>query len=66
MHNQYEQLATFLIILSLGLLLGWVRYKSQNTAYCIAIHMLFNGLAIAIFLCSSFQLSFSVLLFNCA
>ena len=52
-HTQYENIATFIIILSLAVLLGVIRYKSQNISYCIAVHILFNSLGmIALFLFS--------------
>jgi membrane protease YdiL (CAAX protease family) len=46
-HAQYEQPMTFGVIFCLGLLLGYVRFKSQNISYCIMVHMLFNSLAMA-------------------
>jgi membrane protease YdiL (CAAX protease family) len=49
-HTQYDNAITLMIIFSLGLLLGGVRYKSGNISYSIAIHILFNSLAtIALF-----------------
>ena len=41
-HSQYEHSFTFFTIFSFGLLFGYIRYKSQNIAYCILIHMLYN------------------------
>jgi|GEM_PF-1546336 len=50
-HTQYENTVTLVIIFLLGFLLGFVRFRSGNISYCIAIHMLFNSLAIfALFL----------------
>lgn len=45
-HSQYEQISTFIMLLLLSLLLGYVRYKSNNISYSIAIHIIFNSLAI--------------------
>ena len=45
-HSQYEHNVTFIILLFFGLLLGYTRYKSNNINYAIAIHVLFNSLAI--------------------
>ncbi|TWX68491.1 CPBP family intramembrane metalloprotease [Colwellia demingiae] len=45
-HSQYEHVITFLMLLSFGLLLGFVRYKSNNTCYTINIHALFNTLTL--------------------
>jgi membrane protease YdiL (CAAX protease family) len=44
-HTQYDNIITLFIILSLGLLLGFARYKTNNISYSIAIHILFNSLA---------------------
>lgn len=50
-HSQYENSVTFIMLLFFGLLLGYTRYKSNNISYSIAIHILFNSLAImALFL----------------
>ncbi|MBL4832043.1 MAG: CPBP family intramembrane metalloprotease [Aliivibrio sp.] len=46
-HAQYQQLSTLVMVFALGLLLSWVRYKSNNISYTILMHMLFNGLAMA-------------------
>lgn len=49
-HTQYDNVITLVMIFSLGLLLGCVRYKSGNISYSIAIHILFNSLTtIALF-----------------
>ena len=45
-HIQYEHLYSFISIFLTGLLLGFIRYKSQNISYCIIIHVLFNFIAI--------------------
>jgi len=45
-HTQYDNNITLVMIFLLGMLLGIVRYKSGNVNYCIAVHMLFNSLAI--------------------
>jgi len=45
LHTQYNNAMTLMFIFALGLLLGGVRYKTQNTGYAILIHMLFNSLA---------------------
>jgi membrane protease YdiL (CAAX protease family) len=44
-HTQYDNIITFLVIFLLGLLLGFARYKSANISYSIAMHMIFNSLA---------------------
>lgn len=50
-HTQYNNPVTLVFIFSLGLFLGFVRYKTNNINYAIAIHMLFNSLAMgALFL----------------
>jgi membrane protease YdiL (CAAX protease family) len=41
-HTQYEHFMSLVMIFILGFALGLVRYKSNNTSYCIAIHILFN------------------------
>ena len=46
-HTQYNNPITLVFIFSLGLFLGFVRYKSNNINYTIAIHILFNSLAMA-------------------
>lgn len=43
-HTQYDNVVTLIYIFSLGLLLGFVRYKTHNTSYTIVIHILFNSL----------------------
>ncbi len=43
-HTQYDNVSTLIYIFSLGLLLGFVRYKTHNTSYAIVIHILFNSL----------------------
>ena len=49
-HTQYDNAITLVMIFLLSLLLGFVRYKSGNISYSIAIHMLYNTLAtIALF-----------------
>ncbi|MBO9492307.1 CPBP family intramembrane metalloprotease [Endozoicomonas sp. G2_1] len=45
-HSQYQHLTTFAVIFSLGLLLAIARHKTNNTSYCIAIHIIFNSLSI--------------------
>jgi len=50
-HAQYEQSITFLMIFTLGLLLAFVRYKSNNISYAIAMHVVFNSVSMfALFL----------------
>lgn len=44
-HTQYNNIVTLLFIFSLGLLLGYVRFKAANTSYAIVIHILYNSLA---------------------
>lgn len=44
-HSQYQHLTTFAVIFSLGLLLAIARHKTNNTSYCIAIHIVFNSLS---------------------
>ena len=44
-HTQYDNPVTLVFLFSLGLLLGFVRYKTNNISYAIAIHILFNSLA---------------------
>lgn len=44
-HTQYEHSVTLVMIFFLGLFLGYVRYKSNNISYSIAIHILFNSLS---------------------
>lgn len=41
-HTQYEHFISLIIVFLIGLTLGLVRYKSNNTSYCIAIHILLN------------------------
>ncbi|WP_286269883.1 CPBP family intramembrane glutamic endopeptidase [Thalassotalea hakodatensis] len=45
-HTQYDNVSTLIYIFFLGLLLGFVRYKTQNTSYTIVIHILLNSLVI--------------------
>jgi membrane protease YdiL (CAAX protease family) len=45
-HSQYENVMTFLMLLAFGLLLGFVRYKSNNISYTVIIHALFNTLTL--------------------
>ena len=45
-HSQYEHNVSFIIMLAFGLLLGFIRYKSNNISYSIVTHMFFNSLAI--------------------
>lgn len=53
-HSQYEQIITLFMVLALGTLLGFIRYKSNNISYSIIVHMLFNSSAtIALFLLPS-------------
>lgn len=44
-HSQYQHIATLVMLFSLGLLLGWVRYKAKNVSYTILMHMIFNSVA---------------------
>jgi len=44
-HSQYDNTITFLMIFLLGLLLAFVRYRTGNISYSIAIHMIFNSLS---------------------
>jgi membrane protease YdiL (CAAX protease family) len=44
-HSQYDNTITFLMIFLLGLLLAFVRYRTNNISYSIAIHMIFNSLS---------------------
>ncbi len=44
-HSQYQHPATLIMVFTLGLLLSWVRYKSNNISYTIVMHMLFNVIA---------------------
>jgi len=46
-HSQYENGITLAMIFALGMLLGFVRFKSNNVSYSVLIHMLFNSLAMA-------------------
>jgi membrane protease YdiL (CAAX protease family) len=46
-HSQYQHLETLVMLFTLGLLLSWVRYKSNNISNTIIMHMLFNLLAMA-------------------
>lgn len=43
-HAQYEHVATFIFIFFIGLFLGLIRYKSNNAAYSVIIHIQFNFL----------------------
>jgi membrane protease YdiL (CAAX protease family) len=47
LHVQYDAIGMFVVLL-MGLLLGWVRYKSNNTSYCILIHVVSNTLAMTL------------------
>ncbi|WDE04927.1 CPBP family intramembrane metalloprotease [Thalassomonas viridans] len=51
LHTQYDSAMTLGLILALGLLLGGVRYKTQNTGYAILIHILFNSLSMLALFC---------------
>jgi len=46
-HAQYEHSITFIMIFALGLLLAFVRYKSNNISYSIAMHIVFNSLSMS-------------------
>jgi len=50
LHFQYEPIAMLFIFVD-AILLSFVRYKTENVTYCIALHILFNSL-------STFQLFF--------
>ncbi len=43
-HGQYTQESTFLMIFLFSLLLGFMRYKTNNLSYAIFAHILFNSL----------------------
>jgi membrane protease YdiL (CAAX protease family) len=45
-HAQYEQSFTFVMIFTLGLLLAFIRYKSNNISYSILMHIVFNSLSL--------------------
>lgn len=47
LHVQYDAIGMFTTLL-MGLVLGWVRYKSNNTSYCILIHMIANTFAMTL------------------
>ena len=44
-HSQYENSFTIMMLFLLSLLLGLVRYKTNNISYSILSHMLFNNLS---------------------
>jgi membrane protease YdiL (CAAX protease family) len=43
-HTQYNNPISLIFILTLGLLLGFVRYKTKNISYAIMIHIFYNSL----------------------
>lgn len=43
-HTQYDSLITVIMIFMQSLFLGFIRYKTCNISYSIAIHILFNSL----------------------
>jgi membrane protease YdiL (CAAX protease family) len=45
-HSQYQHIFTFIALLLLGGLLGFIRYKSNNTSYAVIVHVLFNILSL--------------------
>lgn len=47
-HTQYEQAYSFLMLLIFGYVLAWVRYKTNNISYSIAMHFVYNALTIAV------------------
>jgi membrane protease YdiL (CAAX protease family) len=47
-HTQYDNMITFFILLLLGLVLAFTRYKTGNVSYSIAIHILFNSLGVIV------------------
>jgi membrane protease YdiL (CAAX protease family) len=53
-HTQYDNAVTLASIFTFGLLLGFVRYKTSNISYTVAIHIIYNSMGmIALF---SFEL----------
>ncbi len=44
LHIQYE-LILLVFLFPMALLYGFVRYKTENVTYCIALHILFNSLS---------------------
>ncbi|MDO6426404.1 CPBP family intramembrane metalloprotease [Thalassotalea sp. 1_MG-2023] len=45
-HAQYDNLNTLIYIFSLGLLLGFIRYKTDNTSNTVVIHIFLNSLVL--------------------
>ena len=54
-HTQYNHLLTLASVFSLGLLLGFIRYKTGNTSYAIAVHISFNVLSMCVLYLADIQ-----------
>jgi membrane protease YdiL (CAAX protease family) len=46
-HGQYNYGSTIIMLFFLGLLLGYIRHKSNNLSYAVFVHILFNSLTMA-------------------